>query len=445
MSIFKKLSRRFWQTGYYFQGFLEGDLFWGKFRILVLVGLVAVFLLVVIITETVILSIANHLSIYELPIIGASAPQIITFLFTATLHSVRFILVPLTAFTIAMLVGAHYVQDIYELEDYWVGMRYLLACIFGISYPRLEIDNGRKLVRPDEVNTLATIGGPGYVMIRPGNAVLFEHLSHPSNVLAAGWHFISRFESIKEIVDLNDQHGYIEKGTAMSKDGILVNVHDVHFRYRLWGSRKEGGGTGRSPENPYPFSVQSIYSLAYNRAVRGDGLTNWNAAVQLVVEGAILDFIRGNQVDAVTAPASGSDDPRKKIRQKLLSTETRLRLKDLGAELIWFDTGHFSFEQPIEDQRIETWGAEWVGDAKVLQAYGSSQRQVFQELGRAEAQAELLMSIVHSLENLEIPEDQRNQAVSNMFLIRTAQVLESMSKVYGSEEKSTSSESATAV
>jgi hypothetical protein len=279
-------------------------------------------------------------------------------------------------------------------------------------------------------------------MIRPGNAVLFEQLTHPSNVLAAGWHFISRFESIKEIVDLNDQHGYIEKATAMTKDGILVNVHDVHYRYRLWGSRKEGGGTGRSPENPYPFSVQSIYSQVYNRAVRGDGLTTWNSAVQLVVEGAILDFIRGNQVDMVTAPDSSSEDPRQKIRQKLLSAETRARLKDIGAELIWFDTGHFSLEKPIEDQRIETWGAEWVGDAKVIQAYGSSQRQVFQELGRAEAQAELLMSIIHSLESLNLEEDQKNQAVTNMFLIRTAQVLESMSKVYDSESRPVSDNNA---
>jgi hypothetical protein len=54
-------------------------------------------------------------------------------------------------------------------------------------------------------------------------------------------------------------------------------------------------------------------------------------------------------------------------------------------------------------------------------------------LGRAEAQAELLMSIIHSLESLDIPEDQKSQAVSNLFLIRTAQVLESMSTVYGTE------------
>ena len=436
MSTKSNLRKRFWHPGYFFQGFLEGDLFWGKFRLIVIIVLILLFVLGGIITETLVLGYAEHLSLFEFPILGTAAPRALTLIYSATLHSLRFVLIPLTALTIAMLVGAHYVQDIYELDSYWIGMRYLLACIFGIGYPRLQIDEGRKMVRPDEVNTLAMIGGPGYVMIRPGNAVLFERLTHPSNVLAAGWHFISRFESIKEILDLNDQHGYIEKATAMTKDGILVNVHDVHFRYRLWGSRREGGATGRSPENPYPFSTQAAYSQVYNRAVRGDGLTTWNAAVQLVVEGAILDFIRGNLVDAVTAPTASSDDPRKKIRQKLLSGETRARLKDMGAELIWFDTGHFSVEKPIEDQRIETWKAEWVGDARVIQAYGTSQRQIFQELGRAEAQAELLMSIIHSLEKMDIPEDQKSQAVSNMFLIRTAQVLESMSKVYSSEDNS---------
>lgn len=433
-----RMRSRFWHTSYLFQGFLEGDLFWGKFRLAVVIGLMLLFVLGGIIIETLVLGFVEHLSLFELPILGTAAPRALTILYTATLHSLRFILVPLTAFTIAMLVGAHYVQDIYELESYWIGMRYLLACMFGIGYPRLQIEEGRKMIRPGEVNTLALIGGPGYVMIRPGNAVLFERLSHPSNVLAAGWHFISRFESIKEIVDLNDQHGYIEKATAMTKDGILVNVQDVHFRYRLWGSRREGGVTGRSQENPYPFSTQSIYNQVYNRAVRADGLSTWNAAVQLVVEGTILDFIRENQVDALTAPSATGEDPRLKIRRRLLSAETRNRLKEIGAELIWFDTGHFSVEDPVEEQRIKTWGAEWTGEARVLRAYGDSQRKAYQELGRAEAQAELLMSIVHSI-NLDASKD---QAVANLFLIRAAQVLETMSKVYGSssEEKPVSDE-----
>jgi hypothetical protein len=423
-----RLRRRFWRSSFLVQGFLEGDLFWGKFRLAVVAGVVLLFVLGGVITETIIMSYAEHLTVHEFPLLGSGAPRALSVLLTAGLHSLRYMLIPLTALVIALLVGAHYVQDVYELDSYLIGMRYLLACIFGINYPRLQIDEGVKMVSPGEVNTLATIGGPGYVMIRPGNAVLFERLTHPSNVLASGWHFITRFESIKEIVDLNDQHGTVDAKTAMTKDGILVTYSDVHFRYRLWGSHREGFTTGRTTEHPYPYSTLAIYNQVYNRSVLRDGLTTWNSAVQLVVENAIANYIRKNQVDAVTAPASTTDDPRQKIRQELLSADTRNRLKDIGAELIWFDTGHFKVEDLVEEQRIQTWGAEWVGDARVIRAYGDSQRKAFQELGRAEAQAEMLISITNALPTSE---DQRRGAVSDMFLIRTAQILETMSRIYG--------------
>jgi hypothetical protein len=429
MSQPSRLRRRFWRSSFLVQGFLEGDLFWGKFRLAVVAIVILLFVLGGMITETIVMSYVEHLTLYEFPLLGTAAPRALTIILTAALHSLRYMLIPLTALVIALLVGAHYVQDVYELDSYLIGMRYLLACIFGLNYPRLQIDEGRKMVNPGEVNTLATIGGPGYVMIRPGNAVLFERLTHPSNVLASGWHFITRFESIKEIVDLNDQHGTVESKTAMTKDGILVTYSDIHFRYRLWGSHREGYTTGRTTEHPYPYSTQAIYNQVYNRNVVKDGLTTWNGAVQLVVENAIANFIRKNQVDAVTAPASTADDPRQRIRQELLSADTRNRLKDIGAELIWFDMGHFKVEDLVEEQRIQTWGAEWVGDARVIRAYGESQRKAFQELGRAEAQAEMLISITNSLPT--IPEDQQRETISSLFLIRTAQILETMSKIYG--------------
>ena len=62
-----------------------------------------------------------------------------------------------------------------------------------------------------------TIGGPGYVNIRPGNVVLFESLRSPSNVRANTVNFISRFVTIKEIVSLEDQHGFIEHVSRKDK------------------------------------------------------------------------------------------------------------------------------------------------------------------------------------------------------------------------------------
>ena len=352
----------------------------------------------------------------------------------AGIKSLRYILIPILALAIPLLVGAHYVQDIYELDSYWVGLRYLIACMFALGYPRLEIAEGKKQISLFETNTMAQIGGPGYIMVRPGNVVLCERLKRPSEVLAAGWHFVTRHEFIKDIADLNDQHGLIEKsGPVLSKDGILVSVHDIHFLYRLWGSRREGGQTGRTPENPYPYSIQAVRNMIYNRVKQSSGLGEWHAAVQSVVEGTIGDYIRGNQVDAVTAPPSSGTDPRLAIRKNLMGPGARNRLKDIGAELVWFDIGYFSVEEEVEDQRINTWSADWIGNAKMAHAYGEAQRQVFEELGRAEAQAEIIMSVVNALGDLGIPADRKSEANLTILLMRTGQVLETLSKVYDSK------------
>jgi hypothetical protein len=142
------------------------------------------------------------------------------------------------------------------------------------------------VLQDDEVNTLGVIGGPGYVFISPGNAVLFEHLQHPASVRGQGLHFISRFESIKEIVDLQDQHGYIEQTQAMSKDGIVVTVHDIHFRYRLWGGQRVAGNTGRIPENPYLYSSRRCATWPITGSCVPD-LSRWHQILQSAFDGDI--------------------------------------------------------------------------------------------------------------------------------------------------------------
>jgi hypothetical protein len=137
----------------------------------------------------------------------------------------RYFIAFLGAITIAFFVGGRYVQDIYELASYKKGLRYVLTSVFGLlRYPRLEIDEGKMQLRADEVNTLREIGGPGFVIIRPGNIVLFERLRSPAAVRSAGKHFISRFESIKDVVPLEEQDGMWPESTASTKDGIEVRV-----------------------------------------------------------------------------------------------------------------------------------------------------------------------------------------------------------------------------
>ena len=425
------LRRRLWRFERKVNEFLEGD--HGLVRILFVLLAGVAFMLLAVLIKFFIDPQSGQTWLVEEDWLAFVPEPLLRFIgLVFSLASLRYLLLPFITLTLAFIAGARYIQDIYQINDYRLAMRYLFASMFGLFHPYLSIDKGQMVLNPGEVNPLAVIGGPGYLMINPGNAVLFERLNHPSSVRGQGLHFISRFESIKEIIDLTDQHGYIEKTAAMSKDGIVVTVHDIHFRYRLWGGQRAAGSTGRSPKNPYPYSIQAIRNLVYNRQVRPNvGVVPWNVAVQGAFDGDILTFIRTNLLDTVTAPEGEGMDPRHEIRRILTSPNARSRFKAVGVELLWFDIGHFSFEDPaVEEQRVATWSADLAGDAEVLRAMGEAQRQAYHEMARAQVQSELLMSLVHSLHEAGLSGNLRGEPMVKLVLLKTSQVIESMSGVY---------------
>jgi hypothetical protein len=341
----------------------------------------------------------------------------------------RYFIAFFAAITIAFFVGGRYVQDIYELPSYRKSLRYVLTSVFGLlPYPRLEIAEGKMQLRADEINTLREIGGPGFVIIRPGNIVLFERLRSPAAVRSAGKHFISRFESIKDVVPLEEQDGVWPESVASTKDGIEVRVKDIRFRYRLYPGRRYGGFTSRTWEEPYPFSPQSVKNYAYNRTIDDKGQINsWFNSVKFVVDNAITNYITAHTIDELTAPGGTGEDPRGKIRRSMESPRARKNLKDLGAEILWCEIGHFEItDKRVSAQRLETWQMKWSGKADLVRAEGEAQLIKYQEQGRAEGQAEILQSIARSLNELGLKKADTLARVRSILLIRTAQILEAM-------------------
>ena len=130
------------------------------------------------------------------------------------------------------------------------------------------------------------IGGPAYLDIGPGSAVLTETLSGPANVFGQGKkYFMPNHERISEIVDLREQEGAISDLTATTRDGIKVKVENIKFNYRIWDSRWDSLYKDQTvPRNPYPYSKQAIHTYAYNRVVQlkedKPQLTSWFEAVK---------------------------------------------------------------------------------------------------------------------------------------------------------------------
>ena len=342
----------------------------------------------------------------------------------------RYLLAPLSTIILVIFVSGFYIRDIYALPYLSTAFRYLLSSMFGFFYTAIEIDGGS--IQEEEESVLENIGGPGYVLIQPGNAVIFRDLVQHSSIALPQRYFMRPFERIGTIANLDEQQGYEEEISAVTHDGIQVTIRDVNFRYKLISDKEEGKELQRSPQNPYPFSQAAIMNMAYNRAVTDQGQETWHRGVQRTLVGVMTDFISSNNLDHITAPRQPGEDPRRELRNQLFAGRVRDALRGLGAELLWIDTGHFDIREfddlaneNVDQQRFAFWATRWIGNDNRLRAIGNAQRIALQERGRSEAQAELLKNITESMRGVTLLPNSADN-IRKLLLIRTAQILEGM-------------------
>jgi hypothetical protein len=377
------LSKRIWVL---MENFLTGDRKWGMMRLLSLAGVGFVVFVISVFVE----------------------------------GFWRYLIAPFFAILLAFMAGARYVQDIYELENYWQAVHYLFASLFGVSYPEMNVSGGKKILREGEVNLLEVIGGPGFVLVQPGNAVLFEGQTAPVAIHPSGRHFISRFKTIQPIA-LEDQYGEMDSISATTRDGFDIKVGRTRFRFRLLSDRKT-----RSPQDPYPYSEGAIYDMVYNRTVSDQGLSEWSSGVAADVRKVIASYITRHTLDQLTAPEESGADPRGDINRDLRSPTVINKLRLRGTELLSIDIGSFEIpNKQVEQQRLTTWQARWIGDVRLSRSYSEARRLASQEIGRAEAQAEMLISIMHALSDVNLQGGTR-ESLRDLVLVRTAQLLDAM-------------------
>jgi len=209
-----------------------------------------------------------------------------------------------------------------------------------------------------------------------------------------------------------------------------VKIGRTRFRFRLLAD-----SGARSRHNPYPYAHDAIYDMVYNRTVSDQGLGEWSIGVASDIRRVLTGYINRHTLDQLTAPEDTGGDPRGEIQRQLRSSAVTKTLRQRGTELLSIDIGSFEIpNKQVEQQRLNTWQARWMGDARLTRSYGEAQRLAYQEIGRAEAQAEMLISIVHALSDVNLRTGTR-ASLRDVILVRTAQLLESMGESLPKEAK----------
>jgi hypothetical protein len=346
----------------------------------------------------------------------------------------RYLFVPISAMLFVFLLNARFIQDLYQLDRYYSGLRYLFAAVFRLFPLSFKVtDSGMQFT---DQNLLFHIGGPGYLNVERGNVVVLERLESPSRVLGAGRHYVGRYNRIKNIINLMDREILQEKPIfATTKDGIVIEIKNLQIRCRVYTGHKEGAAK-RTADNPYPYSVQAIRDLTYSISVGADGSIGlWQIAVFGSVVGVLTSFINAHLLDRVIYPRFEENDSRSEVAKKIESAEMRSKLKSMGAELLWYDLGDFQVAEDIEERRRQARFANLLGQATVIRAQGEAERIANRERGRAEGQVNLLSSIIQALEESNVSGNV-DENIWNIVLARTAQIIESMTTIYETFEYS---------
>jgi hypothetical protein len=345
-----------------------------------------------------------------------------------TFQGLVFWIFPLAGFFAALWLAGRYVRDLYGLPTNRLGVRYVISTAFGLFMPAFSVDSDTRL-NLESHNLLERIGGPGYVNVSPGNLVLLENQVGPSNVYPAGTNYVSRFEKIKEIASLEDQHGYIERQTATTKDGIQVVVSEIRYLYRMRPSRRGGEYVPRSPTNPFPYNLQAMRNYTYNRTVSHLGLTQLSMAMDIIVKGAITDYINAHRFDDLTTPTWDTDPlPRAEIWNNLhTKKDVQDRFRQYGMELQWVDIGHFDVDEEVWNWRVQTWGALWAGTASLPRSLGQVRRETYERIARAEGRADALKLLIQYLDDARLGGEEREN-LRKLILLYTAQIMDEMGR-----------------
>jgi regulator of protease activity HflC (stomatin/prohibitin superfamily) len=305
-----------------------------------------------------------------------------------------------------ILISSQFVLALYPGVRPGDAGRQLWTLITGINYPYQIVENG-KVARTKPAGILDVIGGPGIVVIKPGNAVVFELGGTVTKIEGPGVVKTRMFETIKQVVDLRPQWETIEANDVQTRDGIPLHLKaGVSYQIEPLANTVERLAAG-GPVGPFDATIMGVHPVHKNNvfcAVYLAGTSDWQrasrGAAELALRHAIgrltLSEIYGQATDDAVAPT---------IIPQLneeASKEASTWAIDWGVTIALVDI--ISLEAPAEvrDRILKQWEA--AAQHGLITAKGEAEARVLKALEyvKADARERLLARIEDAIEGVTI-------------------------------------------
>ncbi len=113
---------------------------------------------------------------------------------------IKYIPLLMVVYSLARVMAARYLDDVYELHDEDLASAFLEEVTFGYGREKITINEGR-ISEEDEQSPLILIGGPGMIQVNLDSIALLETVTGEPEVIyprSDPWK-MGRFERIREI------------------------------------------------------------------------------------------------------------------------------------------------------------------------------------------------------------------------------------------------------
>jgi len=317
-------------------------------------------------------------------------------------------------------LASDFVRAVFGLRTRGDGFDFVKRRLFGSRSfkPYLIIKDGKF---PSDREPLMRAGGPGSLVVYKDSAVVLEKAGKLTRVAKKGFVTLDAFERAWDVVDLRP-HRWVYDVSAMTKDGIPVTCQaDVTFQI-------DDAGQPPTQDEPFPATEQAIFYAATRKlmreANRSEDEQKFDWARRSIVgsaEGILRSILATYLLDQLLGPAeSNQGHYRAEIVAKFKAELCKQLLDDLGVKVTKVELGDIKVEDKIIQQRMEAWQSLWKRWTMQRQAEGEAARLKSVEAAKAQAQADVIVSITQAFQSLA---DEGAVIPSQLVLLRMFEVL----------------------
>jgi hypothetical protein len=258
-----------------------------------------------------------------LMIFGSGAKGQLNIAIIIGMSFLKYIPLLMVVYSLARVMAARYLDDVYELDDEDLASDFLEEVTFGYGHEKITINEGR-ISKEDEESPLILIGGPGSIQVNLDSIALVEKVNGEPGVIYPRndpWK-LGRFERIREIgkhdeagkreyaiINLRDQFVSGLSVKSRTKDGIPIEAQGIKVMFSIL--RRQQTEDAKAQGDAYLFDDRAVQALVYNQTIitpepsTPSGITfPWDTTVIPLVISELEELIISHTLSEILASIS---------------------------------------------------------------------------------------------------------------------------------------------